>query len=477
MKPLSKTKEKSANLRKFKPHGYQRKTIKFFVERAAAGAFLDPGLGKTMISYCAFDILRELKHVKRLFVVTLMRPAYKVWPSEVKKWGLPFKVHVLHGKGKKPEFLRDKSIDVFVINYEGLEWLLTQLEELGMTKGDMLVFDESSKLRNTNTQRFHIVRKLIGYFKRRYILTGTPTPKGLINLFGQIYALDAGDRLGRYITHFRNKYFTGRTLGAGGPVVDWQLNKGAEQQIYAKLRDVVIRFGEEELDHVPKLVPREFRFDLPDKARRIYDDLERDLITAIDNQVVFAKNAGIATQKLRQVANGGLYLPQSGEDKKDKKWKLLHDAKTDAVEEIIDGLEGKPALIGYEFHHDLERLKKRWPKVPCLTDAKMKEYEVLEREWNAGNLEMAFAQVAALAHGNNLQESQGAIILHSFVWDYEAYDQFIKRIRRQGNKAKRTYVYYIIAENTVDEDVIKSWGIKGATQNDLFKALKARIIT
>ena len=463
------------NERKFKPHNYQKKTIKFFISRASAGAFLDPGLGKTMISYSAFDILKEQGLIDKLFVVTLLRPAYKVWPDEIRKWGLPFKSHVLHGKGKDLKYLRDKSIDVFIINYEGLDWLLDQFK-FNSTKNAirkfMLVFDESSKLRNTNTNRFKIVRELIGYFKRRYILTGTPAPKGLIGLFGQIFALDGGKRLGQYITYFRMKYCDKVQIGEDGPLI-YNIKPGVESTIYKKIDDIVIRFGEEELDNIPKLVVRDIRIELPRKARAAYDDLKRDLITAIDNHVVVAKNAGVATQKLRQVANGGLYFDKLAKRGQDREWSLLHNEKTDAVLELVDELQSHPVLIGYEFHHDLARLRAALPKgTPCLTDVSMKQYEALERDWNRGNIPIALAQINSISHGNNLQGSGAAIIVHSLIWNYEDYDQFLKRIKRQGNKAKRAYVYRIIGERTVDDVILESYIRKGATQDDLFNALK-----
>lgn len=427
-----------------------------------------------MISYSAFDVLKTAKMVRGLLVVTLLRPAYKVWPSEILKWKLPFKCIVLHGKTKTLESLKTKA-DVWVINYEGLDWLLGQIQSWPKKKllpFEMLVFDESSKLRNTNTQRFKIVRELIGYFKRRYILTGTPAPKGLMGLFGQIFALDGGTRLGRYITHFRMKYCDKVQIGVDGPMI-YNIRPGVEPEIYKKIDDVVIRFGEEELDNIPKLVVREIRIELPRKARAVYDDLKRDLITAIDNRVIVAKNAGVATQKLRQVANGGLYFDEAAKRGHEREWSLLHNEKTEAVLELVDELQSHPVLIGYEFHHDLARLRAALPKgTPCLTDVNMKEYEFLERDWNKGNIPIALAQINSISHGNNLQGSGAAIIVHSFIWNYEDYDQFIKRIKRQGNKAKRAYVYRIVADRTVDEPILMSYETKGATQNDLFNALK-----
>lgn len=421
-----------------------------------------------MISYLSFEILKDLKYVKKLVVVTLLRPAYKVWPSEIIKWGLPFKSIVLHGS-KKDIRLQEKA-DVYVINYDGLPWLMNQIEnkKVPWLKDCMLVFDESSKLRNTNTQRFRIVKKFIAYFKRRYILTGSPAPKGLMNLFGQIYVLDTGERLTKYITHFRNLYFNKHQIGQDGPFI-YDIKEGADKLIYKAISDVVIRFGEEELD-MPSLVFNKISVELPRQARSVYDDLERDLITSIDEHIIVAKNAGVASQKLRQVANGGLYIQSE-----QRTWKHLHDEKTEAVLELIEGLESKPALVGYEFHHDRERLSKGLPKgTPWIGgDVNMKRASEIIDDWNAGNIEVLLGQITALAHGNNLQSGPCRdIIFHSFVWDYEAYDQFIRRIYRQGQKSRRVRVHHIVSDNTIDEVVLASMQTKGDIQNGLFTALK-----
>lgn len=434
-----------------------------------------------MIAYSAYDILRARGMVRRLLVVTLLRPMYKTWSdrpgSEIAEWGLGWRSVLLHDRAKTVDALRhNDDVDVYVINYEGLEWLVGALEAWPRGKPlpfDMIVFDESSKLRNTNTQRFKTVRRLIRFFKRRYILTGTPTPKGLMNLFGQVYALDAGERFTPYITHFRNRYFDATPIGVGGPM-QYDLKEGAEEQIYDKVKDLVIRFGDDELD-MPKLVTRNVEIELPREARRVYDDLRRDLITAIQARIVVAKNAGVATQKLRQVANGGLYYT---DERDERRWKKLHDAKTDAVLELRDGLEGQAKLISYEFHHDLERLRAALPKgTPWIGGGVplKRQFEIID-EWNRGNLEDLLGNPASMAHGLNMQKGPGrAVIMHSLVWDFEAYDQFIRRIWRQGQKARRVFLYHIVARDTTDETVLTSTMMKGANQQRFFNALRRHL--
>ena len=454
----------------FNPRDYQKKAIKFFIERPAAGAFLDPGLGKTMITYCAYEILKKHRYVSGMLVVTLLRPAYEVWPAEITKWGLPLNVQVLHGT-KKNRQLREKA-DVYVINYEGLEWLLGELHRWnGPLPFNMLVFDESSRLRNTNTKRFKLIRKLIGKFRRRYILTGTPTPRSLENIFGQIFALDGGKTFGPYVTGFRRKYGVEVSVNGkeDGPT-RWEILPKYEKAIYKKIAPLIIRFGDEELD-MPKLIINDIFVDLPKKARIIYDDIDRDFITVINKDIVTAKNAGVRSQKCRQVANGGLYLKQGSDAAT-----VIHDEKTNAVLEIIDELEGKPVLIGYEFHHDRDRLLKVLPKgTPWIggDGVSMTRQREIIKAWNHGDLPVLLGQIHSIAYGLNLQESGYHIIMPSLIWDLEDYEQLIKRIWRQGQKAKKVFIHRIIARNTVDEIVVEALLYKGDRQRRLFTAMKA----
>lgn len=448
-------------------HRYQEETVKFMITRPAAGVFLDPGLGKTLCTYSAFQVLRTAKKAKTMLVVAPLRPLYQVWPAENEKWGFGFKVALLHGSKKAKAFQSDA--DVYLINYEGLDWLFGMMNQLQKTF-DVIVFDESSKLRNTQTKRFKQVKAALSLFKRRFILTGTPAPKGLENLFGQIYVLDAGASLGRFVTHFRREFFDQDPFT---PFPKFRLKKGADQKIYDRIAPLTIRFDDSEID-MPKRVDRTIYVDLPKAARLVYQDLESTLIAQLDeNSVVIAKNAAVATHKLRQVANGGLYLND------EKAWKPLHDAKIEAVRELVDELEGKPALVAYEFHHDLERLLKAFPGTPYIGGGiSPKRVQEIQAEWNQGNLELLFGQPQSMAHGMNLQEGGRASIWHSMIWNYEDYIQFVRRIWRQGQK-HRVMNYHVVARNTVDEVILEvstAAGSRALNQGQLFTALKNHML-
>lgn len=268
---------------------------------------------------------------------------------------------------------------IHLINPEGLEWLSYKTDR----DYDVLVVDESSKFKNSNTKRFKIIRDMIPEFTRRYILTGSPAPNGLINLFGQIFILDMGNALGRYITHYRNKFFY--PTGYGG--YTWELQEGADQRIYDAISGLVMRMAAKDYLELPPLIRdidqgKPTYIDLPPKAQKIYNQMETLMLAEIEAGEIVAANGAVASQKCRQIANGGIYLDHQDDIeeftdyiKKNKivdldvvRKKLarkdeltvetIHDAKAQAVADLVDELEGQPCLVAYEFHHDLARLRK-----------------------------------------------------------------------------------------------------------------------
>ena len=447
----------------YTPHEYQRRAIQFMIQQGSAGLFLDPGLGKTSITLAAFKILKARGLVKRMLVVAPLRPALSVWPGELRKWddfgGLT--MNVLHGPDKLEKLNQEADIDV--INHEGLEWLFLQASVKKEWPWQVLVADESTRFKHTNTKRFKLLKPWLPRFRRRYALTGTPAPNGLMDLFGQSYILDLGGALGRYITHFRNSYFD-RT-GFGG--FEWRLRPGAEKQIYEKLKPLVLRLAAEDYLKLPPLVTNDVFVELPPEARKAYDQMEALLITEVKGKVVTAANAAAATGKCRQIANGGSYLGDGA------RWTNIHDAKTEAVQEIVEELSGKPVLVAYEFRHDLERLQAVFPEAPHLGGGVTPRTQAeVERAWNAGELPVLFAQPQSVAHGLNLQGVGAAVVLHSLPWDLELLDQLVRRVWRQGQR-ERVVVHRIIARKTVDEAVVRTLAGKDRTQRALLGALRS----
>lgn len=464
---------------KLKPHKYQEKAAAFGVENACAGFFMDPGMGKTLIMLLIFLILRKMRMVKRMLVVTPLRPMYLTWPAEMQKWDEFKKLRcgILHGPAKSST-LNDEDIDVHLINPEGLEWLKQTVDDPS-EYWDILCVDESTKFKHTDTQRFKAMRPLLEKFGRRYILTGSPAPNGLLDLFGQVYILDGGAALGRYISHYRQEYFDRSFDG-----FNWDPKYGAETKIYDKLRPLVVRLSQEDYLDLPPLKgacgwdpdgPSIREVELPDDAMKIYKQMENFMITEIESDSVTALNAASVSMKCRQIASGGIYgsATLKGQPEGTRGMYDLHDAKTDAVEEIVEELQGVPALVAYEFQHDRDRLLRRFGEnTPWIGGGVgTARFAQIERDWNAGRIPVLLAQPESVAHGLNLQATRAAVIWHSITWNLETYEQFIRRVWRQGQK-ERVNVHHIVAKGTIDEVIIKMLQRKDKTQRALLDALK-----
>ena len=456
---------------KWVPEPYMLEGVRFILEHAGAGIIWDPGMRKTSVALAAIKVLKSEIKGFRTLVISPLRPCYLVWPKERDKWDefSSLSMEVLHGP-KKDEAL-ERRADVDVINPAGLRWLFSSLWKRNEWDYDMLVVDESTRFKHSNTEQFKILKDQLSKFKRRVILTGTPAPNGLLDLFGQIYILDMGAALGQYITQYRRTYF----LPTGYMGYTWVPQKNAEKKIYSRLSPLVHRISEKDHLKLPPIVgldpPAEIEIELPPAARKVYDNLEEHLIALVDDEVVKAANAAVSSMKCRQVANGGIYT-----DAKSREWKKLHDEKTDAVEELLDELSGKPTIVAVDFLHDAARLIARLGKDTPYVESgmPMKKLIELEEEWNKGNIERIIANTHLIAHGLNLQGGGRAVILHSITWDLEDYEQLWRRIRRSGQKYK-TWLYHIVARNTVDKAMMGALKRKAKTQRDLLDAFRAYI--
>jgi hypothetical protein len=442
------------------PHEYQKSAIKFMVGQGAAGLFLDPGLGKTSITLAAFKVLKDKGLVEKMLVIAPLRPCYGVWPEEVKKWEqfTDLRVSVLHGPAKE-KLLQDDA-DIHVINPEGLQWLFKHPHPYPWPY-QMLVVDESTRFKHGNTQRFKTLKPYLREFKRRYILTGSPAPNGLLDLFGQCYLLDGGAALGGYITHYRMEHFD--PVGFGG--YQWALKPGHDKLIEEKLRPLVMRLSAEDYLDIPPLINNTVTVTLPDAAMKVYREMETLLVAQVkDEQVVAA-----ATTKCRQIANGGIYHEGGSE------WSHIHEAKVEAVKELVEELSGKPALVAYEYRHDLERLQRAFPDAPHIGGGvSAAAFARIEHEWNRGEIPVLLAQPQSVAHGLNLQGTGAAVIWAGLTWDLEVAEQFVRRVWRQGQK-ETVVQHFIVAKGTVDEVVMRALARKDKTQSSLLAALKTHL--
>lgn len=460
-------------------HGYQKKGVKFLLEHGAAALLFDPGMGKTAIVLKAFSALLKAKTARKMLVIAPLRVAQLVWPAEPLEWEdfKDLRVAVLHGKHKQDAL--ESEADIYVINPEGLQWLLQpdgrgnvdkrRWKELGF---DLLVIDELTKFKSTKGKRFKLLKQVLPTFARRWGLTGTPAPNGLLDLFGQMFVLDLGNALGRFITHYRMTYF--RAVDPNG--WKWVLQAGAAERIYERIKPLALRASAEDHLDLPELVPLKIVVELPPKVRDLYESLEEDFLAKVGNKEIVASNAAAASTKCRQVCNGAVYVDDDIASKVDGKKRgvlELHDAKIEALRDLHEELNGQQLLVAYEFNHDEDRLRKAFPNAVFMSDANtMAKAKKVEAAWNAGEIDMLFGHPSSMGHGLNFQKSHAQhVVWFGMTWDLELYDQFIKRVRRQGNKALRVFVHHIMARDTIDEVIYHVQRSKARAQNALLDAL------
>jgi SNF2 family DNA or RNA helicase len=451
------------------PHPYQTRAIKLLLSQGSVGLFLDPGLGKTSTVLAAFKILKAKSLAKKMLIIAPLRPALKVWPDEVKKWSnfCDLQHTILHGDIKDLNLKKD--VDLYIINPEGLLWLLDPARKNLLPQFDILCIDESSKFKDSTTKRFKLLKPYLQTFKRRWILTGTPAPNGLEDLFGQIYILDLGRSLGRYITHFRNNFFQ----RSGYSMYEWSPRPEAFQEVVDKISPLILQLSAEDYLSMPELVYRNIPVTLPEETFQKYRDVEELFITAMEGGNIVAANAAVAGIKCRQIANGAVYKDASFEDQR-REYVIFHDEKLDALESFLSELGGKPCLILYEFDHDRSRIIERLGEIPVLGgNLSAKKLDSVIDRFNAGDLPVLMGHPASMGHGLNLQGACHHIVWFGITWNLEYYDQAIARVYRQGQKSEHVFVYHIVASGTLDEKVLRVLTSKDRTQQSLLKSLSS----
>jgi hypothetical protein len=447
------------------------------LERGAAALFLDPGLGKTSITLEALRIKLEHSQVRKTLVVAPLRVCQLVWRQEGEKWSQfrDLRFSLVHGTQKKRIEALETEADIYLINPEGVEWLVNHIG-FKAWPFDGLVIDELTKFKNHQSKRSKALRKKARESKFVWGLTGTPTPNGYMDLFGQMLLLDDGAALGNRITAFRDRYFKADDfLG-----YDYKLRPGAAERIEERIKPYALRMSAEEYLELPELVHDVRRVRMDTKSRKLYDTMKKDALAELDDGIVTGANAAAVYSKLKQMANGAVYL--EGEDGK-RKVTHIHDAKLEAIEELIEELQGQQVLIAYEFQHDLERLRdrlrSRFGDIPFLgRGVNGRAAEEIEAAWNAGEIPILLAHPASAGHGLNFQKSGAQhICWFSLTIDLELYDQFIGRVHRQGNTADHVVNHVIVVDDTVDAltpDVLEG---KSVTQDRLLAALSAELGT
>jgi SNF2 family DNA or RNA helicase len=443
----------------FKPYKYQARAIQEVVTRKRYGVFADPGLGKTAITLAAIAQLKEYDPFFSALVVAPLRVIYSTWPKEIEQWD-QFKhlTHtILHGKTKN--FNRLSVKDIYLINPEGLPWLFNRVDDF---KTDLLVIDESSKFKNPSSQRFKLLKRNLDRFRRRVILTGTPAPNSLLDLWSQIYLLDKGEALEKNITGYRRKYF----YPVGRP--EWrqyEINPGADKVIHNRIKDQVLRLDAKDHLDLPPLITNRIDIQMPDKVQKQYKQLESELWAELDDSEVLANNAQHKYLMCRQFTGGAMY----GEDKHTIE---VHDEKVKALLDLVDELQGKPLLVAYNFRHELARLLLAFPKSFYLgSGVSPQDTEYILNKWNKGEIRVLFGQPKSMGHGLNMQKGGcNDVAWFSLTDSLEDYDQFNRRVYRHGVEGT-VKVHQLIAPKTIDEALVKLLNRKERTQGALLNAL------
>lgn len=435
-------------------------------------------MGKTTTSYAAIKILKEQKLIKGVLVVAPLRVAYNVWPNQKDDWEefKDLKVVVLHGPHKERALKEDA--DIYVINPEGLEWLLNPIFDVKkdskgketvnkkkviaisasrIEKMDVLLIDESTKFKAYNSNRFALIKSALRYFKRRYILTGTIAPNGLLDLFGQIYIMDTGASLGRFITHYREKYFY--PGGYGG--YEWKPQTDSATKIAEAIAPLVVQIDHKDHLVMPEMMPpNDIYIDLPPAVMDQYKMMEKKLVADLISQKVVAKNGAVASGKCRQIANGALYLEGGG-------YESLHEEKLSALGELLEQLSGEPVLIAYQFQFDRELIEKRFG-IPSIGRGDPRRDAVIMAKFRAGELSAVMGHPETISLGlDGLQDSCSNLCWYGVPWNLLHYVQTIDRIWRQGSKSNTVSIHRILARGTIDESVVEV--VEGKeTEQDLF---------
>ncbi|MGQ4666826.1 SNF2-related protein [Metabacillus halosaccharovorans] len=448
---------------RYKPYHYQAYATQWIIDKKKSALFLEMGMGKSVSTLTAIlELMYDYFDVAKVLVIAPLRVASTTWEEEVEKWDHlnELRISKVLGSEKQRVAALYKKADIYIINRENVTWLVNWFDD--DWPFDMVVIDELSSFKSSKAQRFKSLKKVRPFIKRMVGLTGTPAPNGLIDLWPQIYLLDGGERLGKTVTGYREKYFIPDKRNQM-IVYTWKLKEGAEDAIYGKLSDICVSMKSKDYLELPERLDNVIPVELPNKAKAQYEVLEKELILSIEEADVLAGSAAVLANKLLQMANGAVY-------DEDGEVKLVHDEKLKALEELNEAAGGKPVLIFYGYQHDkgrlLKHLKKLKPRI-LQTDQDIKD-------WNQGKVQVLLAHPASAGHGLNLQTGGNIIIWFGLTWSLELYQQANARLWRQGQKQTVT-IHHIIAKDTIDERVMKALEDKDVSQAALIEAVKARM--
>ena len=439
-------------------HEYQKYGVDFIINNPISALMLECGLGKTITTLTAVsDLMYDYFEISKALIIAPLRVALTVWKQECDKWEqLKYlRCSIAVGSVSERQKAMQSDADVYIINRENVEWLVKNYP----FDFDMVVIDELSSFKSHQSKRFRALRKVRPKFDRIVGLTGTPAPNGLMDLWAEINLLDMGERLGRYITRYRDEYFKPDKRN-GAIVYSYKPLPDAEERIYGKISDICVSMKAADYLEMPERVDNIVEVGMSDKETAMYKRLEKEMLLPFADGDIDAVNAASLSNKLLQLANGAVY-DENGKVKK------IHSRKLDALEGLIEAANGKSVLVYYSYKHDRDRISERFDVSEIKDDKNISE-------WNAGKIQLAIAHPASCGHGLNLQSGGSTIIWFGLTWSLELYQQANARLYRQGQK-NTVVIHHIITKGTVDEKVMTALKNKDIGQASLMEAIKARI--
>ena len=445
----------------YSPHNYQKEAEEFILTHPTAAVFLDLGLGKTVITLTAVEkLMRDSFEIRRVLVIAPLRVARTTWPDEIEKWDHLKELSYSVAVGTEEERLEalKRGSDITIINRENVEWLV---ERSGYAFDfDMLVVDELSSFKNHQAKRFKALLKVRPFLKRVVGLTGTPSANGLMDLFAEFRLLDMGERLGRYITRYRLKYFE-PDRRSRNVVFSYKPLPGAETEIEKAIGDITISMSALDYLDMPEKVNITDSVVLSPGEMKRYEDLKRDLYITLGDEELTASNAAVLSGKLSQMAGGAVYSD-------DGEVVEIHKRKLDALEDLIEANQGKPVLVVYWYRHDKERILGRWKEA--------RELKTMAdiADWNRRQISIGLLN-ASSGHGLNLQSGGNTIVWFSLTWSLELYQQTNARLWRQGQTAGSVFIHHIVVKDTIDERILSVLERKMKVQDALLDAVKAEL--
>ena len=448
---------------KFIPHKYQRIALERIYDTPRVGLLLDMGLGKTVITLTAIeDLIYNRFEVEKVLVIAPLRVAEDTWSRESQKWDhlQHLRISKVLGTPTQRRKALAQDADIYIINRENVVWLTNELSSVGNAWDfDMVVIDELSSFKSSKAQRFRALKKYITRSKRVVGLTGTPAPNGLIDLWSQIYLLDGGERLGKTVTGYRERYFLPDKRNQT-TIFSYKPKEESEKAIYDKISDICVSMSAVDWLDMPERIDNVQHVQLSASELKLYEEFEKEQYLEFMQGKVTATSAAALTNKLLQFSNGAMYLD-------DGNYKVTSDKKLDALAEIVDTSQGQPILCFYSYRHDCERILKKFKNAKKLESAADIE------AWNNGDIPLLLAHPAGAGHGLNLQAGGNIIVWFGLTWSLELYQQANARLYRQGQQ-NTVIIHHLITDGTVDARVLDSLQGKRDVQDELLESLKAK---